>query len=97
MGLQRVGHDCATFTGELWKRRTNYVGQQLFIYKWGFPGGTSGKEQSANVRDLKDAGSISGLGRSPGGGPGNLLQYSFLENSMHRGAWGATTHWVAKS
>ena len=42
-------------------------------------------------------GSIPGLGRSPGGGHGNPLQYSLLENPMDRGAWQATDHVVAKS
>ena len=41
--------------------------------------------------------SIPGLGRSPGGGKGNPLQYSCLENSMYRGTWWAIVHWVAKS
>ena len=41
-------------------------------------------------------GSVLGLGRSPGEGNGNLLQYSFLENSMDRGAWHATVHGVAE-
>ena len=44
-----------------------------------------------------DAGSILGSGRSPGGGHGNLLQYSCLENPMDRGAWWATVHGVPKS
>ena len=44
-----------------------------------------------------DVGLIPGLGRSPEGGHGNLLQYSCLENSMDRGAWRATVHRVAKS
>ena len=52
----------------------------------GFPGGPAGKESTCNVGDL---GSIPGLGRSPGGGHGNPLQYSCLENSMDRGAWRA--------
>ena len=43
-----------------------------------------------------DMGSISGLGRSPGEGNGNPLQYSCLENPMNRGAWRATVHGVAK-
>ena len=47
--------------------------------------------------DLRDEGSIPGWGRSPGGGHGNPLQYSCLENPMDRGAWRATVHWVAKS
>ena len=44
-----------------------------------------------------DAGLIPRLGRSPGEGDGNLLQYSSLENPMDRGAWWATVHGVAKS
>ena len=44
-----------------------------------------------------DLGSIPGLGRSPGGGHGNSLQYSCLENSMDRGAWRAMVHGVTKS
>ena len=44
-----------------------------------------------------NAGSISGSGRSPGGGHGNPLQYSFLENPMDSGAWWATVHGVAES
>ena len=46
----------------------------------------------ANAEDLGDAGLILGLGRSPGEGNGNPLQYSCLENSTDRGAWGATVH-----
>ena len=45
-----------------------------------YPGGTSGKEPACNGRDVRDAGSIPGLGRSPGVGNGNPLQYSCLEN-----------------
>ena len=48
-----------------------------FYYHWGFPGGSDGKESAWNAGDL---GSIPGLGRSPGGGHGNTLQYSCLEN-----------------
>ena len=44
-----------------------------------------------------DLGWIPGLGRSPGGGHGNQLQYSFLKNSMNGGAWGATVHRAAKT
>ena len=44
-----------------------------------------------------DSGSISGTGRSPGGGNGNPLQCSCLENPMHRGTWGAIVRGVAKS
>ena len=55
------------------------------------------KNPPANAGDARDACSILGLGRSPGVGNGNLLQYSYLENSMDRGTWLATVHGVAKS
>ena len=55
------------------------------------------KNPPANAGDMKDAGSVPGSGRSPGGRNGNLLQYSCLENPMDRGAWRATVHGVAKS
>ena len=61
----------------------------------GFPGGTSGKE--ARAGDIRDARSIPGLGRSPGAGRGNPLQYSCLENPTDRGAWQTIVHRVAKS
>ena len=50
------------------------------------------KNPPANVGDIKDLGSIPGLGRSPGGGHGNPLQYPCLENPTDRGAWWATIH-----
>ena len=50
---------------------------------WSFPGGSDGKESACNMEDL---GSIPGLGRSPGGGNSNPLQYSGLEDFMDRGA-----------
>ena len=55
------------------------------------------KNLPANAGDLKDAGSILEAGRSPGGGHGNPLHYSCLENPMDRGAWRAMVHGVAKS
>ena len=55
------------------------------------------KNLSAKAGDLTDAGSIPGSGRSPGGGHGNPLQYSCLENPIDREAWRATVHRVAKS
>ena len=51
----------------------------------------------ANAGDIRDKSSIPGLGRSPGGGHGNPFQYSWLENSMDRGAWETTVHGVTKS
>ena len=50
----------------------------------GFPGDASGKEPDCQRRRHKDVGSIPGSGRSPGGGHGNLLQHSCLENPMDR-------------
>ena len=55
------------------------------------------KTPPANAGDIRDVGSIPGLGRSPGGGHGNLFQYSCLENPMDRGAWQATVCGVSKS
>ena len=60
----------------------------------GFPGGSDGKESAS---DAGDPGSIPELGRSPGEGNGNQLQFSCLKNSMDRGAWQATVHGVTKS
>ena len=59
----------------------------------GFPCGSAGKESACNVGDL---GSIPELGRSPGGGHGNPLQYSCLENPMDRGTWQVTVHGAAR-
>ena len=55
------------------------------------------KNLPANAGGARDTGSISGLGRSPGEGNGNPLQYSCLENSVNRGAWHAIAHGVTKS
>ena len=58
------------------------------------PDGSVGKESVCNAGD---PGSIPGLGRSPGEGNGNPLQYSCLENPMDRGAWRATVHGITKN
>ena len=63
----------------------------------GLPWWLSGKESACNAGAAGDVGSIPGSGRSPGGGQGNPLQYSCLENPMDRGAWRATVHGVMKS
>ena len=55
------------------------------------------KNPPANAGDIRDTGSIPGLGQYPGGGQGNSLQYSCLENLTDRGAWWTTVHGVAKS
>ena len=71
------------------------VGEELSGTFWrGFPSGSEVKASACNAGDL---GLISGLGRSPGEGNGNPLQYSCLENPMDRGAWWATVHGVAES
>ena len=62
-----------------------------------FPDGASRKEPACNAGDLRDAGLIPGLGRFPGGGNGNPLQDSCLENRTARGAWQATVAGVAHS
>ena len=61
----------------------------------GFPGGSVVKNPPAGAGDMVSS-IIPGLGRAPGGGNGNPLQYSCLGNPMGRGAWWATVHGVAK-
>ena len=60
----------------------------------GFPGGSDSKESICNAGDQD---SIPGLGRAPGGGHGNSLQYSCLRIPMDRGAWWATVHGLTRS
>jgi len=55
------------------------------------------KDTSANAGDMRDMGSIPGLGRSPGGGHGNPFQFSCMENPIDRGAWWVRVHMVAES
>ena len=75
---------------------------QMQISLWsrssgGLPKWLSGKESTCQCRrHTRDVSSIPGLGRSPGRGNGNPLQYSCLENSMERGTWRAIVHRVAK-
>ena len=54
------------------------------------------KNPSANAGDIRDRGLIPGSGRSPGGGNGNLLEYSCLGNPIDRGAWQAIVHRTTK-
>ena len=58
----------------------------------GFPGVASGKESACQCRKLRDVGSVSRFGRSPGEGNGKPFQCSCLENPVDRGAWRATVH-----
>ena len=62
-----------------------------------FPGGEMAKNLPTNAGVARGGGSIPGLRGSPGGGNGNLFQYSCLENSMGKGTWWATVHGAAKS
>ena len=75
-----------------------YIHTHIYIFlleaEGSFPRGSESKESACNAGDL---GLIPGLGRSPGEGNGNPLQYSCLENPMDREAWQATVHVVAKS
>ena len=61
-----------------------------------FPGGRVVKNPPASGGDARDVGSVPGSGRSPGGGHGDPLQYSCLENPMDRGSWLATIHSVTE-
>ena len=65
----------------------------LLIWDSGFPGSSDGKESTHNAGDWN---SVSASGRSPGEVNGNPLQYTCLEDSMHRGAWWAIVHGVTK-
>ena len=81
--------------GEAWQ--LDLLTYELFPISVGFvmlPWWLSGRESTYSARD---ADSILALGRSPGEGNGNPLQYSCLESPMDRGAWWATVHRVAKS
>ena len=75
----------------------NYIKYSSFHYKTGFilgfPGGSVVKNPPANIGKT---GSNPGFGRSPGEGNGNPLQYSFMGNPMHTGAWWARVHGVAE-
>ena len=62
----------------------------------GFPSVTVVKNPLANAGNIRDIGSILGMGRFPGEGNGNPLQYSCLENAMDREAWRATVHGVTE-
>ena len=74
-----------------------FINKNQLINSLGFSGVTSGKDLPAYTGDIRGMGSIPELGRAHGGGHGNPLQYSCLENPMDRGAWEAAVHKVAKS
>ena len=79
--------------GKCWKLELD-AKPSVSHYPKTLPGGSNGK---ASARNVGDQGLIPGLGRSPGEGNGNPLQYSCLENSMDGGAWWATVHGVSRS
>ena len=74
-----------------------YISEYILVcFLLGFPGGSVVKNLPAIAGDSGDRGSIPGSGRSPGGGNGNPLQCSCLENPTDRGAWWATVFGVTK-
>ena len=76
--------------------RTLFCG--LSIHSWGFPQGSAVKNPPVmQETEAGDAGSVSGLGRSPGDGNGSPLAYPCLENSMDRRAWQSTAHGITES
>ena len=78
-------------TRQTFAKELNFIKFPLLLFSVEISGD---KEPACSAGDL---GSVSGLGRSPGGGPGNPLQYSCLENPMDRRACWATVHEIAKS
>ena len=78
----------------MYQRASDFNGSRIEV---GLPWWLSGKESACSAGTTGDAVLIPGSGRSLGGGYGNPLQYSCLENPMDRGAWQATVHRVAKS
>jgi len=90
LGRHRNGHDWAT-NKWCWHNYYPYAKERkrdlTYSHHIGFPGGSVVRNPPANAGDM---GSIPGSGRYPGEGNVNPLQYSYLENSMDRGAWWAT-------
>ena len=79
------------------KTLLSHVGGTDLIPSWRVKGGPCGSEGIESASNVGDLGSILRLGRSPGEGNGNPLQYSRLENPKDRGTWQATVHGVAES
>ena len=82
-GVAKIGHDSVTT-----QQQHTYQSSLVVLVV---------KNSPTIAGDLRDVCSVPGLGRSPGIGNGNPLQYSCMKNSMDRGAWWATVHGVAKS
>ena len=91
--IYRHTHHIHTYTHTHTHTHTHtYIHTYIRLPYW-----LSSKESACNAGPARHSGSILGLGRSPGEGNGNPLQYSCLENPMDRGAWRATVHGVTKS
>ena len=84
---------CYTFSDSLPLQQESDQGMVV----WGASQVALVVKNQCNAGDVRDLGSVPGLRSSPGGGHGNPLQDSCLENPMHRGTWLATVHGVAKS
>ena len=82
---------------EAWRAAIHGVAESDTTERLNWTGSAPGKNPPANAGDITDVGLIPRLERSPGGVHGYPLQYSCLENPMHRGAWWATVHRVARS
>ena len=80
----------------MWEVKSKSFGV-IYTLFWAYQVVPVVKKPPANTGDVRDTGLIPGSGRSPEGGNGYPLQYSYLENSMDRGAWLVTVHRVEKS
>ena len=79
-------------------KQTTVLLKYLYTFYWATQAALVVKKNlPANAGNVRDPGSIPGLGRPPGGGHGNPLQFSCLENPMDRGVWWATGHRITKS
>ena len=88
-----VGGNCESLDKKYKSSIINWISSMHLMYLLGFPGSSVLKNTPANAGDM---GLISGLGRIPGEGNGNTLQYSWLRNPMDREAWQALIHGVTK-
>ena len=80
-----------------WRWRLDYKGILLLVLLWASQVALVVRNQPTGAGDIRDMGSIPGMGRSPGEGNGNPLQYSCLETPLDRGAWRATVHGLQRA